>query len=220
MLDYLRYRRSYAQEGEDVVVSSFLPDGPRHSGFFVDVGAHHPVRFSNTWMLYRKGWRGINIDPTPGSMRRFRWLRTRDINVEIGVGLEESLRTLYCFNESALNTFDPNVARDRATVKPYRIVKEVQVPVEPLSVVLERHLPRGQQIDLLSVDVEGLDLAVLSSNDWVRHLPKVVLVEDAKFDLNYPSESGIYSLLVAKGYAIVAILPRTKIYQLRSLSLG
>ena len=58
--------KSYSQEGEDMVLRSFFEGQKNYKGFFVDVGAHHPYRFSNTLHFYKKGWRGINIDPQPG----------------------------------------------------------------------------------------------------------------------------------------------------------
>ena len=80
-----RYARdSYSQEGEDLIMEHFLFCKP--TGFYVDVGAHHPKKYSNTYRLYRRGWRGINIDANPGSMVEFRRVRPRDINVEAGVG--------------------------------------------------------------------------------------------------------------------------------------
>src|SRR5581483_8094739 len=70
----------YSQEGEDLLLARLF-DGQK-KGFYVDVGAHHPFRFSNTYLLYLNGWRGINIDAMPGSMAAFRKLRPRDINIE------------------------------------------------------------------------------------------------------------------------------------------
>src|SRR5215510_10661697 len=65
------YRRtSFSQQGEDLILARLF-EGQRR-GFYVDVGAHHPRRFSNTFLLYRRGWRGLNIDAAPGSMRLFR----------------------------------------------------------------------------------------------------------------------------------------------------
>ncbi len=214
LLDYVRHRKSYAQDGEDVVLASFFEGQKNYHGFFVDIGAHHPVRFSNTWMLYRQGWRGINIDPTPGSMRRFRWLRPRDLNLEIGVGATASALTFYCFDEPALNTFDPALARKRNTGRPYRIVQEVQIPIQPLSTILNQHLSPNQHIDFFTIDVEGLDLEVLRSNDWTRYAPSFVLVEDTDFQPERASDSEMYRFLKEQGYNIVAILRRTIIYQL------
>ncbi len=213
VLDFFRHQKSYAQDGEDVVLASFYEGRKGYRGFFVDIGAHHPVRFSNTWMLYRKGWRGINIDPTPGSMRRFRWLRSRDINLEIGVGPEAAQMTFYCFDEPALNTFDAAVAREKNTGKPYRVIREVQVATEPLRTILNKHLPAGQQIDFFTVDVEGLDLEVLKSNDWTKYAPRFVLAEDHNFRLDSVGDSDIYKFLKDQGYEIVATLKRTIVYR-------
>ena len=60
------YQKSYAQEGEDLILYRMIY-GKIDKGFYVDVGAHHPKRFSNTYFFYRKGWRGINVEPMPGS---------------------------------------------------------------------------------------------------------------------------------------------------------
>lgn len=217
-LDFFRHKKSYAQDGEDVVLLSFLEGRKNYKGFFVDVGAHHPVRFSNTWLLYKKGWCGINIDPTPGSMSAFRWWRKRDINLEIGIGPMVSTLTFYCFNEPALNTFDPKVAEERDTGRPYRVIKKVPVKVEPLSQVLAQYASQGQKIDLLSIDVEGLDLQVLQSNDWERFSPEFIMIEDHAFRLEAPGESAIYRFLKEKEFDMVATLRRTIVYRRRSIT--
>ncbi|MBK8558335.1 MAG: FkbM family methyltransferase [Lewinellaceae bacterium] len=207
------YHRSYAQDGEDVVLQSFFQDKKHYKGFFVDVGAHHPIRFSNTWMLYRKGWRGINIDPTPGSMRPFRWLRRRDINLEMGIGAAAGNLTFQCFNEPALNTFDPALASERNTGNPYKIVRQIEVPVDTLGHVLDQYLPAGQPIDFFTIDVEGLDMDVLKSNHWDKYRPQYVLVEDLLFNIAQPGASEVHVFLETKGYQLVAKLHRTLIYQ-------
>src|SRR5262249_37716331 len=97
-------RTSFSQEGEDLLIDRIFERQDR--GTYVDVGAHHPRRFSNTELLHRRGWRGVNIDATPGSMAAFRRLRPRDINLEIGIAATSGDRDFYIFDEPALNTFD------------------------------------------------------------------------------------------------------------------
>lgn len=209
---YLKYQKSFSQDGEDIVLGSFFENRKDYSGFYVDVGAHHPVRFSNTLKFYKKNWRGINIDPTPGSMIPFRILRRRDINLEIGVGSEYGELTFYCFNEPALNTFDKVLAEARNTNNPYYITKEVRVPLFTLKDIFEKNLPPNQKIDFMSIDVEGLDLAVLRSNDWSRFDPGYILVEDPGFKVEALNDSEIYNFLYSKGYKVVAQLKRTIIF--------
>ncbi len=216
LLDFLRFNRSYSQDGEDMVLRALLEHLPKdYRGFFVDVGAHHPVRFSNTYHFYRKGWRGINIDATPGSMRPFGWARRRDINLELGIGAEKGNLTFYCFDEPALNTLSEQVAQERAAGGRYKITKKVEIPVLPLQEVLQQHLPGGTQIDFLSVDVEGMDEMVLRSNDWQAFRPTFVLAEDTHFDPNdgKPHASGVYAFLHEQGYEMVAKTPRTLIFK-------
>ena len=95
--------RSWSQEGEDMVLRRAFEK--KKTGFYVDVGAHYPMRFSNTNFFYSRGWSGINIDAMPGSMKKFEKYRRRDINLELGVAQEEGVLDYYVFNEPALNTF-------------------------------------------------------------------------------------------------------------------
>lgn len=75
---------SYSQNGEDILLEAIFYK--QQKGFYVDVGAHHPIKYSNTFLLYKRGWRGINIDAMPGSMKTFAKYRKGDINIECGVG--------------------------------------------------------------------------------------------------------------------------------------
>ena len=87
----------YSQNGEDLILNRFLEN--KEKGFFIDVGAHHPIRFSNTYLFYKKGWSGINIDAMPGSMTKFNKIRPKDINIEKGVGIKNDKLIFYQFNE-------------------------------------------------------------------------------------------------------------------------
>ena len=173
---------SWSQEGEDLILARFF--GTQSNGFYVDVGAHHPMRFSNTWGFYRRGWHGINIDAMPGSMVAFSKKRKRDINLEVAISDEQAPLTYYVFNEPALNGFDHDLSALRDSEQnDYRIIRTETLITARLGDVLDEHLPQGQEIDFLTVDVEGLDLRVLRSNDWDRYRPRLVLVELLNTDM-------------------------------------
>ena len=74
---------SFAQEGEDMILKRIF-EGVR-SGFYIDIGAFHPSKFSNTYYFYLRGWSGINIDPQPGVKSLFDKMRPRDINLELAI---------------------------------------------------------------------------------------------------------------------------------------
>lgn len=194
-------QESYGQDGEDLILDRLLER--QASGFFVDVGAHHPARFSNTYLFYRRGWCGINIDAQPGSMQRFKCKRPRDINIECGVAGQPGLLTYYRFNEPALNTFDAGEAQ-RKNRAPYRLLDTVDVEVQRLDTLLERHLPVDQSIDFMSVDVEGKDHEVLASNDWTRFRPRFVLAETLRTDVLHLADCPVVDLMRSKGYVPVS----------------
>jgi len=193
-------KRSYSQEGEDLILSRILDQ--KRCGFYVDVGAHHPHRFSNTYLFYRQGWRGINIDAMPGSMKPFKRYRPRDVNLEVGVLDKRGEMPFFIFNEPALNGFWPDEETAKAKNPGYQIVDVKSIPVFPLSEILLEHLPEDQSIDFLTVDAEGRDYEVLSSNDWNAFSPNVVAVEVFGKDIKdlLSSQIGIYMAEV--GYVL------------------
>lgn len=195
-------QKSYSQEGEDMILRRIFE--AQGLGFYVDVGAHHPRRFSNTYFFYKRGWRGINIEPNPDAAREFRALRSRDINIELGVSDRSGSLRYYLFDEPALNTFDEKIVESRLLGTPFKLLGTVDVAVETLASILARHLPAGQQIDFLSVDVEGLDLAVLQSNDWTRFRPYCVLVEALGVPLQNIGESEVFCFMADLRYELIA----------------
>lgn len=195
-------RFSYAQEGEDLVLARLFGHQP-NSGFFVDIGAHHPVRYSNTYYFYRRGWTGLNVDALPGTSKLFKRMRPKDITVECGIGSKEGVLTYYSFDEPALNTFSEQEALEK-NHPPYQLIDNIQLPVMTLAQMLDRNLPKGKEIDFMSVDTEGLDHEVIASNDWARYRPKVLLVELLNTKLEDLPVNPTAQLLQQHGYKIYA----------------
>ncbi len=195
---------SFSQEGEDMILSRLF-EGKNKEGFYVDVGAHHPQRFSNTYYFYLRGWRGINIDPLPGSMKKFKDIRPFDINIECAIYENEEELIYYQFNEPALNTFTKELADQRGTMEQYHVVDQKKVLCRRLEDILDEYMPQGQYIDFLSVDVEGFDLGVLRSNNWDKYRPYVILVEDLEERvINKQLDSPVNSYLQIQGYDLYA----------------
>lgn len=201
----------YGQDGEDLILNRLLEG--QTIGFYVDVGAHHPVRFSNTYLFYQRGWRGINIDAMPGSMKKFKKMRSRDINIECGVAGTAGKLEYHQFNEPALNTFDANEAEHK-NKPPYQMIGTVEVAVERLDALLARYLPLGQQIDFLSVDVEGKDEEVLRSNDWSRYRPRFILAETLRTDMLSMGNCPVVQFLRSVGYKPVGKAYNTSFFAL------
>jgi hypothetical protein len=212
-------RRSFAQEGEDLILEVHF-QGKTGPGFYVDVGAFHPFRFSNTYLFYRKGWRGINLDATPGAMSAFARHRPRDINLEQPIADGRQELPFYIFNEPALNGFSKAVSEARdagAAPGPYHIVETIALQTAPLREVLAQNLPAGQTIDFMTIDAEGLDLDVLRSNDWDKYRPEMVLAEAADgTGVEAVVDSELGRFMRERGYDFMARTPRTVFFLRRS----
>ncbi|WP_213520205.1 FkbM family methyltransferase [Nonlabens sp.] len=195
---------SFSQEGEDLILERFLEK--KEKGFYVDIGAHDPKRFSNTALFYAKGWNGLNVDPLPGVMDKFKILRPNDINLEIGVSLVEQELDYFMFNEPALNTFSKEEAQIKEGQGVYKIIQERKIKTYPLNAILDTCIKPGTQIDFMTIDVEGLDLDVLKSNDWERFRPRLLLVENLKKQSieRFIDDSEMFKFLKGQDYSFIA----------------
>lgn len=205
----LRYRLgyptiSYSQNGEDILLWHIYRN--KKKGFYVDVGAHHPRRFSNTHLLYKQGWSGINIDPISSMKDTFKE-RVRDVNINFGVSDQNGTEKYNVFSEGALNTCDEKIT-EKYPGK--REVKEIQVFT--LRDILEKYAP-GKKIDLLSVDAEGSELKILNSNDWIKYSPEIIVIEDHALDINNPNKSKVDSFLKGKKYELFSKMNYTSFYR-------
>ncbi|MGJ4932292.1 FkbM family methyltransferase [Bradyrhizobium sp. HKCCYLS2038] len=182
-------------------------------GFYIDVGAHHPYRFSNTCYFHRRGWGGINIDPNPDAIAAFRRARPSDVNLCVGVAEAPGELVFHFFNEPALNTFDAGLAEARSNIPGYRKLGTKTVTVRRLDDILSEHLPEARRIDFLSIDVEGMDLAVLRSNDWRLFRPALLLVEAHERTVEAVQQDPIHRFVDATGYRLIAKTLNTLIYE-------
>jgi FkbM family methyltransferase len=195
--------KSYSQEGEDMILKRLF--GGQLTGFYLDVGAHHPMRFSNTYYFYKIGWSGINIDAMPNSMHLFKKKRPKDINIEIAISDKKQVLTYYAFNDSALNGFSKELSKERVNKNDnYHIIFERDLETSTLTEILDRNLPVNQEIDFLSIDVEGLDFMVLQSNDFKKYKPKVILIEILGSSLKVIQNNKITKFLNQYNYSIYA----------------
>lgn len=200
--------KSYSGNGEDIILLHYLFKNKR-GGFYVDVGSFHPKIISNTYQLHKKfDWKGINIDPNPQTHRLFEKYRPGDVNLRVGIAKEEEEKTYYNFSYSGANTFDETFGEAKAKKHWNTLLSKEIILCVPLTTIFEKYLPSNTTIDLLDIDVEGLDLQVLLSNDWVKYRPSVILVEDKEFRKK-PGNSAVFNFLQEKGYRFHSYLDIT-----------
>jgi len=196
-------KRSFSTKGEDLLINSILLN--IQNGFYVDVGAHHPFRFSNTHLLYKRGWKGINIDANSKSIQLFNRYRKKDINVLNAISDKEEKETLYKNEFGATNT----LLKEKYQLKPESYIEKMDVITKTLTGVLQTYIPEQERIDFLNVDVEGYDYKVLNSFPWEKYTPYLICVEDLDFQPDNPHKSYIYKFLIKKNYKYVAFIPFT-----------
>lgn len=202
--------KSYSQEGEDMILKELF--GEQKNGFYVDVGAHHPKRFSNTYLFYKQGWIGVNIDAMPGSMKLFNKVRPKDINIEKPVSDKKQILTYYAFNEPALNGFSKELSVERDKTEEYFIEFTQDIETSTLEEILDNVLSKSQQIDFLSIDVEGLDFMVLKSNNFDKYKPKIILIEILGSTITDIENGEISEFLKTFNYSFYARSVRTAFF--------
>jgi FkbM family methyltransferase len=153
-------RAVFRAEHEQTLVSSYLPV----TGFFVEVGAFHPVALSQTWQLERRGWDGLLIEPIPEHAENLRRERRAQV-FEVACGKpEQDGMTLPIYVAGGLSSLR------------FRRGPPKSVPLATLDSLLVR--AGVSQVDFLSVDVEGSELDVLRGFSFERYRPRLILVED------------------------------------------
>jgi FkbM family methyltransferase len=204
---------AYSQEGEDLVLNRLFDN--KHDGFYVDVGANHPLRFSNTHFFYKKGWRGVNIEPNPELHEVLQDIRKEDANINLGVSTEKGELDYYMFNEPALNTFSKKEADEYLFKQEYSLIKKCKVKVDTLEAILDNiELIKNKSIDFMSIDAEGFDLKVLASNSFEKYAPKVVLIEILGIGkISEVFDNEVYVFLIEKGYDLYLRTGNTFIFK-------
>jgi len=208
--DILHY---YSQDGEDIVLGAFYEGELK--GFYVDIGAHHPIRFSNTQWFYERGWNGINIDATPGSMLDFNEQRKKDTNLECAIADIIGEKDYYLFEEAALNSFDKELSEERVK-NGWKLNEIVKIKTFPINMILEKYLPEDKNIDFISLDIEGYELKFLETFNFEKYSPNYFIIEDLEYikkDMVEYKESLIYKKMKQNGYIVIAKTMRSVIFK-------
>ena len=170
----IKNSKNFSQEGEDLFLIEFFKN--KSEGFYVDVGAFHPFRINNTYALYKKGFRGINIDISATSIDFFNLARSDDINLNIGASNKFENKIFYSKkNLSFHNTFSKSLAESKIQNEPFK--KRYYIECKPLTQIIDDTKFSNKKIDFLNIDAEGHDYEVLRGLDLKKYSPKIICIE-------------------------------------------
>ena len=165
-------KKTYAMEGEDLEIIKILKN--IQNGFYVDAGGYHPLDRNNTYLLYKKNWRGINIDLSEFSIDLFNFARPKDININVAVeNKDDKVTFFYQKKLSQLTTIKKNIANQRMQGE----IKEREIKSEKLTTIINNTKYKNRKIDFLNIDLEGADFEALRSLDFDIYRPKLICVE-------------------------------------------
>ena len=202
---------SYSYGGIDSLIANIFKDN--NDGFYVDIGCGHPIKNNNTYLLNKRGWKGINIDLDEENIDLFNIYRKKDENINIAVSNDNKEVDLYFYHsKSAINT----ISKDVANYQKAKVSSVKKVKSKTLNEILINSKFKDIQIDFLSIDVEGSELLVLKNFDFKKYSPKVIVVE--YLDLSLPKleiknlnvknaiGSQLYNLITSNNYTLANIL--------------
>ena len=197
----------FSFSGVDVIIENIFRD--KKKGLYIDVGCQHPIKNSNTYLLHKKGWKGINVDLDVNNINLFNIARPSDENINIAVSNKVGETNLYFYHDkSPINTIDKKTS-DFQKAKVSEIKK---VKTDTLTNIINKSKFHDYKIDLLSVDVEGHEIQVLEGFDFNLYNPDVIVIEYLDLslkklevkNLNIENllKTELYKFLISKNYIL------------------
>ena len=206
---YEKYsKKSYSISNVDLIIDRMFAN--LKNGFYVDVGCNHPIKFNNTYLLYKRGWSGINIDLDSKSINEFKKLRPKDYNVKKVVSSDEEIKDIYFYHErSAINTLSKELVDFRKT-KPKEIFKEKS---STLNKIIEDSPFKNKKINLISIDIENHEYEALKNFNFDKFKVDSIVTECSNItqkkmeiynqSIEFIHSSKIYNLLIKNNYKLI-----------------
>jgi FkbM family methyltransferase len=196
---------SYSQAGEDAVLSFLFTDYGKSRIEYLDLGTNIPDYGNNTYKFYRNGSRGVCVEANASLIENIKKIRPEDVIINAGVSPESNGEAdFYIFDIPAISTFDKKEAEYRVSQGIRKIVKTVRVPLITINDLIKNNFSIFP--DLLSIDIEGFDLGVLKTLDFITYPVPVIVVETCTYSENHvrPKDRSIIDFMLTKDYEVYA----------------
>ena len=195
-------RLAYSHWGVDLIITKLL--NSKNKGIYIDVGCHHPFLNNHSYLLYKSGWEGINIDIDYNSIDMFNFFRKSDVNIQTAVTDHKGEVDLFFYhNRAAKNTISKEFGSDAKEQK--------KINSDTLNNIIENSKFKNSKIDFVSIDVEGNEMNVLNGFNLKKYKPKLILLEfilpnKKEFyekDINEITNSEVYKFLIKNDYKLI-----------------
>lgn len=194
------YEPTFSQSGEDKIIQWLIHEKKVAQFNYLDIGTNHPIQANNTYKFYKQGSRGVCVEADPGLIKKIRKYREFDIilNTAVSTNNAKSIR-FYIFEQSGYSTAVEEEALKRQKAG-CPISKTVDVPSQSINDIIKNNFDSYPV--LLSLDIEGLDLAVLKDIDFGYYPIPIICVETCVFSLSHvrPKDLSIAKFLLEKNY--------------------
>lgn len=202
--DNIYYRKSFSQCFEDRFCLNIIKTLKLTNPIYLDIGCNHPIEHNNTYLLYQQGFKGVLIEPIPSLCEIIKEKRPNDIVLNIGVGANKEIKKLYEFNANVLSTFCKTDADEivKDSKGKYFITKEYDVELLNINQIIQEYFTSCPNI--ISIDVEGLNLEIIKGFDFKAYRPEIFLIETINFtiDFNETKIEEIYKIMKENGYML------------------
>jgi len=212
LFSLLKYRgfflkKNYSKNKEDQYLKKIFKN--KTNGTYIDIGAYHPYRFSNTYLLHKKGWNGTNVDINKKSIDLFNIARPNDINLNIAIGDKNKMQTFYFKNKiHPMNTLNKEFAKRFWSNK--NNLNKNKIMTQTFNYLIKK----SKKIDLLDIDVEGNEYEVIKKINFKNISFKIILIEHSLFNKKTKKNTKkIKHLLSKENYKYIKNFGETSVYK-------
>ncbi|MEZ5003162.1 MAG: FkbM family methyltransferase [Chitinophagales bacterium] len=195
----------FGQAGEDAVIDFLFKGRKINNPSYLELGAYSPDKSNNTYKFYLRNSKGVVVEADPELIAKLKAKRPNDTILNIGVGIsEEKEADFYVFNVKGLSTLNKEEAEYREKNGSYKIEKIIKVELKSINAIIKENFETYPLF--LSIDIEGLDLAVLQTLDFNKYPIPVICAETCTYSENHikPKDDLIFKFMESKGYMVYA----------------
>ena len=206
-------RLSYAFSAEDRLIEDILKPKITKNGFYVEVGCNHPTFISNSFLFYRRGWRGICIDANKKLIAKYKYFRPKDKAIWAFVSDKQAEVNFIELSNDVLSSANTDYIKEMLLEEEQKVVSEQKMRSQSLTEILDA-CDCPQVFDFLSIDVEEHDYEALFSLDLKKYQPNLIIIEDEDFKPEFPEKNLIFKHLKNNNYFLAGYI-LTNLYFLK-----